>query len=147
MLTDLFWDVATSTTALSVDAVILLAALAVGFLPLVKYLPVIGPYVPVAKLVAFLVAALLFFMTGFRAADERAEAKDLRAKVAAQQMDLQAAQKAASDETTRANSIEASANEQHQRDEEYISSLKARPACALDSTDIGGVRDGRSGAR
>jgi hypothetical protein len=52
---EMFWNAATSSTALCFDAAVLLAVLVVGDFSLVRYLPVIGPYVPVARLVTFLV--------------------------------------------------------------------------------------------
>ena len=60
-MSDIFWTIATSYTALCFDAVLLLAALVVGYFPLVKYLPVIGPYVPVARLIAILAFGLVVF--------------------------------------------------------------------------------------
>jgi hypothetical protein len=50
VITVLFWNVATSKLALGLDGFLFLLALVVGYLPLVKYLPVIGPFVPTARL-------------------------------------------------------------------------------------------------
>lgn len=140
MITDLFWNIATSTLALSIDGFILFAALVVGFFPLMKFVPGIGPDVPVARLVAALVAALICFLVGFRIADERELANNLRATVAAQQADLENAAKSAADATQRASAIEKAANEQHQTDLQYIDSLQNIPACLLDDADINGMR-------
>ena len=52
-MASLFWTVATSYAALTIDGVILLVCLIVGYFPLAKYLPVVGPYVEAAKLVEF----------------------------------------------------------------------------------------------
>jgi len=41
---DIFWTIATSYPALCFDGVVLLAALVVGYFPLLKYFPVIGPW-------------------------------------------------------------------------------------------------------
>src|SRR5258708_4598409 len=127
MMTDWFWDLATSTPALGFNGLVLLAALAVGFFPLVKYLPVVGPYVPAARLVALLTAALLCFLVGFRVSDERAEMENLRATVATQKADLDNARKSAADASQRASDIEATADAQHETDAQYIRSLALRP--------------------
>jgi hypothetical protein len=72
---------------------------------------------------------------------------ELAAQIRNQQADLDNARKSADDETNRANSIEASANDQHAKDMDYIKSLESRPACALDDGDIGSVRPGKSRPR
>ena len=57
MMASLFWTIATSYTALIIDGIILLVFLVVGYFPLARYLPVVGPYVEAAKL---LFAVMLF---------------------------------------------------------------------------------------
>jgi predicted PurR-regulated permease PerM len=140
MIGDLFWNVATSAPALGFIGLVLLASLAVGFFPLVRFLPVVGPYVPAARLVALLAAALICFLVGFRVADEREQLQNLRATVAIQSADLENARKSAADEFQRASEIEATANAQHETDAQYIRSLALRPvpACLLDDGDIPG---------
>ncbi len=49
----------------------LLAALVVGYFPLLKYFPVIGPYVPEARFIAILMIALMAFLIGYRISDGR----------------------------------------------------------------------------
>ena len=80
MIADAFWWVAYSYVSLSIIGLILLAALVVGYFPLLKYFPVIGPYVLVGKLVSFIAVALLCFLVGARTADERQEIKHLQAE-------------------------------------------------------------------
>lgn len=143
MLTGLFWDIATSTPALGFDGLILLVALVVGWFPLLKYLPGIGAYVPVVRLVAALIALLLCFLVGFRVADEREEAKNLRATIEAQRADLDNSRKSRADEAARAAAIEGEANAQHEQDAEYIRRLEANDACKFDPFRApGGVQHG-----
>lgn len=130
---NLFWDVATSGFALGMDGLVLLVALAVGFVPFGRYMPVIGPYVPVARLIALLVALLIVFLIGFRVADERQEKRTLRAIVAAQAADVETSAKAASDAESRANTIEREANDRRKADDEYIAGLApVDGACGFD---------------
>ncbi len=65
-MVDLFWTVATSYVVLGLVGLILLAALVVGYFPLLKWFPVIGSYVPVARLVSTLAMGLLCLLLGFR---------------------------------------------------------------------------------
>lgn len=129
---NIFWDVATSDFSLTVDGLVLLAALVVGFVPFGKYMPVIGPYVPVARLIALLVALLIVFLIGFRVADEREEKRTLRAIVAAQTADLETSAKAASDAEARANTIEKEANDRRTADDDYIAALKPVAGCGFE---------------
>lgn len=129
---DIFWNVATSYFALGIDGLLLLAAAVVGFFPLVKYLPGIGSYVPAARLVAVLVAGLMCFLVGFRVADGRDEAKNLRINLEAKTADLQNTSKSLADETARADKIETAAKGQHDADAEYIGKLEASKSCEFD---------------
>jgi hypothetical protein len=141
VITDLFWNVATSTLALELDGFVWVAALVVGFFPLLKYVPAIGPYVPAARLVSVLVALLMCFLLGARIADERENIKNLRATVAAQKADLETARRSAADANQRASEIEAVTNALRQSDVEYIASLKPAPGCGFDPFP-GGLRVG-----
>lgn len=148
MLADLFWDVATSDLALGIDAAVLIAAAAVGWLPLVKYLPVIGPYVPAARLSAVLVALIMVFMLGFRVADERQEAANLRATIEAKNEDIEAASEAARQADAARALLAKQAEADQERIRDYEDELKKRPAnsaCVLIPDDFGGLRhDGRA---
>lgn len=146
MMGDFFWNVATSFPALGFNGLILLAALVVGWFPLLKYVPAIGAYMPAARLVALLVAALLFFLIGFRVADEREEAKILRATIRTKQADLDNSEKSRADEAARAAAIEREVYAQRETDAEYIRRLEADDACRFDP--FGRLRDGAgSGSR
>jgi hypothetical protein len=137
---DMFWTVSTSALALGADGLILAAALVVGFLPFARFLPVVGPYVPAAKVVAVLVAALICFKLGFRIASEREEAGRLRATIAAQRADLDNAAKSAANANQRAISIEKEADAQRKADNETISTLKLAAGCGFEPFP-GRVRD------
>lgn len=141
-MTDLFFDIATSAPALGFDVLLLLAALVVGHVPFGKYMPVIGPYVPVARLVAPIAAALLFFFLGARVMDERQELKNLRATLLTKQADIAAAAKSAADAKARATIIESWSNAQSKADADYIATLEARDACPFDpgAAPAGGLR-------
>ncbi len=145
MMSDLFWNVATSAPALGFNGLVLLAALAVGFFPLVKYLPVIGPYVPAARVVALLSAALICFLVGFRVSDERAEMANLRAMVAIQKADLDNARKSAAFANARASELEKVADDRRQSDAEYIATLTLAPGCGFEPFP-GKLRVGSDGA-
>lgn len=140
MMSEFFWSVTTSGLALGVDGLILAAALVVGFLPFARFLPVVGPYVPAAKVVAVLVAAVICFKLGFRIASEREEAGRLRATIAAQRADLDNAAKSAANANQRAISIEKEADAQRKADDETISKLKLAAGCGFEPFP-GRVRD------
>lgn len=139
MMGDVFWDLVTSLFSLSIGGGLFLVAAVVGWLPLLKYVPVVGSFIPFARVVAVLVGVVLCFLVGFRVADEREAAKILRAKIAAQRADLENSRKATVDEAKRAGEIEAMANDQRKRDHDYITSLEAKPGCALDDRDLSWV--------
>ncbi|MBR1206627.1 MULTISPECIES: hypothetical protein [unclassified Bradyrhizobium] len=140
MLGDLFWNVATSYFALGLDGLVFVVAFVIGHFPLLRYSAQLAPYVNVARLVSVLVAALLFFMIGFRVSDEREEAKSLRATLAARDLDLENSRKSLDYETARAGAIAEGAQAQHEADVEYIRQLEGNDACKFDP--FGGVRDG-----
>ncbi|UGA46675.1 hypothetical protein HU230_0011785 [Bradyrhizobium quebecense] len=140
MFGDLFWDVATSYFALGLDGLVFIVAFVIGHFPLLRYSAQLAPYVAVARLVSVLVAALLFFMIGFRVSDEREEAKSLRATIAAQQADLENSRKSRADEAARADAIAEGARAQYEADVDYIGQLEADDRCKFDP--FGRVRDG-----
>jgi len=74
---------------------------------------------------------------------------ELAAKLRNTQIDLDNAKKAKSDETERANKIEAGANEKHEKDVAYIEQLKNRPdtLCVLDDPDLVGLPNHKSRPR
>lgn len=144
MMADLFWRFAASGPALGILGLLLLVCLVVGWLPFAKYIPVIGPEVLPARLVALLVALLIAFLAGVHLADQRATLDNLKAALAVQSADLDIANQSAADANARAAQIQQAADAQKKVDDAYIASLKSRPACDLDDSDIralGGMRD------
>ncbi len=137
-MADAFWNFATSSWMLGIDGLILAAALIVGYIPLGKYMPVIGPYVPVAKLISFLMAALICFLIGFRISDEREEAKSLKIQLAAKQVDLEAANDAAEQAQMARDELAKQAQSDQERIADYAEQLKKRPngACTLSPDDF-----------
>lgn len=146
MFTDILWSIATSWLVLGAIGSIFSAALVVGYFPLIKWFPVIGQYVPVARLVVLLSAALLCFLVGFRVSDDRAEAKSLRAELASKQRDIDAATSAREDETKRADEIDAAFKERTKDDATYIAHLEGRPVCTFDDSDFSGLPNNRKPA-
>lgn len=142
-MASLFWTVATSYAALTIDGIILLIALVVGYFPLAKYLPVVGPYAEAAKLLFAVMLFVTGVVIGHRIADETADAKSLRAQLAAKTIDLTAANDAAKQADEARNELAAQAIQDEQRIKDYADALKKRPnaACLLTPDDFtDGVR-------
>ena len=143
-MASLFWSIATSDWALWLDAVVLVAALIVGYAPLVKWLPVIGPYVRVAKLVAFLVFGLLCAMVSHRLADESAELARVKIDLAFSQLQLNT-QRQTADVAAKlradAEANAATANEKVTDYEKWLSKLPATCGCAFDDDDVRSLHD------
>jgi hypothetical protein len=141
-MADLFWSVATSYLVLSSVALVLMAALIVGYFPMLKWFPVIGQYVPVARLAAFVAVAMLCFLVGFRIADEREEAKSLRLELEAKEVDLTAAEDAAKQADEARQQLAEQSKADQERIERYAEQIKKRPngACTLTDDDFDGVR-------
>jgi hypothetical protein len=86
-IVDQFWNVATTSTALCFDAVVLLAALVVGDFPFVKHLLVVGPYVPVARLIAIHAFGLVAVLVRVLHSDQRKSVKNQKSQKGAQTED------------------------------------------------------------
>ncbi len=138
MLADLLWNIATSNIVLLAIGALAFAALIVGHVPFGKYAPVIGPYVVLAKFVSYPALMLLAFLVGVRISDDRAEARSLKLKIEAQQIDI----KAANDAAARADAARAEMARQaeidQERIEDYAERLKRHPngACILGDDDF-----------
>jgi hypothetical protein len=101
-LTAIFWAVATSYVVIDVVVTVLVAALVVGYFPLLKWFPVLGAYVPVGKLVSLLAMGLLCGLLATRMTIERYDAKQAAAKVAILQDRLDTLTKVAEADAARA---------------------------------------------
>lgn len=98
--------------------------------------------------VAVVLACVGSYWVGHLDASSDCRAEQLQAELRNKQIDLDNARKAEADEASRANSIEEKANARQKDDADYIAHLEARPACALDDSDlgIGRVPNDKSGA-
>jgi len=143
-MASLFWTIATSDLALWIDAVVLVTVMIVGFVPLIKWLPVIGPYVPLARLVAFIVVAAMSLCIGHRLADESAELARVKIDLAFSQLQietqLQTAETAAR-LRAEAEADAATANQKVTDYEERLSKLPATCGCNLDDDDVRSLHD------
>jgi hypothetical protein len=141
---DLFWSVATSYLTLSIIGIVLLAALIVGYFPLAKYLPVIGPYVEAAKLIAFLLFGLLAFLVGVRITDERAALKQVKQDLAFSQLQLDAQKQSAETADKLRQEAQQLAEQANQKVTEYEAELAKQPAgcgCNFDDGDVRSLHD------
>lgn len=94
MLIDLFWTIATSYIVLGAVGIVLVAALVVGYFPLLKWFPVVGEYVPVGKLVSLLAMGLLCGLLATRMTSERYDARQAAARAAVLEQRLDTLNKA-----------------------------------------------------
>jgi hypothetical protein len=143
-MTDWLWWLATSDGVLSLIALVLVVAFVVGHIPLAKLLPVVGPYVVLARFVALLALGLLCFLVGARIADERAEVAQLKRSVEWQKIQLEAQDAAAADAERLRKDAEARADAANQRVIDYEDKLSKQPAgcgCALDDADVDSLRN------
>jgi hypothetical protein len=88
----------------------------------------------------FVIAGVGSYWVGHYDAASDCKEAQIAAQLATKNRDLEAAQKAKDDETQRANKIEADANARQKDDADYIATLEKRPSCALDDSDLGGLR-------
>jgi hypothetical protein len=142
-MTDLIWSLATSYLALGIIGIVLLAALVVGYFPLAKYLPVIGPYVEAAKLIAFLLFGLLCSLIATRLTDERAEVKRLKTDLAFTQLQLSTQKQTAEQAQKLRELAEQQAAEANQKVTDYEDRLAKSPSgcgCSFDDDDVNSLR-------
>lgn len=94
-------------------------------------------------LIALSILAALFTGALYGAHVEKAKCRagELAAKLRNAQIDVENAEKAAKDESNRAKSIEDAASARQKADADYIAKLKGNPACNLDDSDLGRMRD------
>ncbi len=95
---------------------------------------------------AFLAFGLASFWIGHHRALLECKADAYAAELRNKQIDLDIAHRAVADESDRVKAIEDRASEREQKDNEYIKSLEARPVCALDDRDVGGLSNHQSRA-
>ncbi|WP_438278064.1 hypothetical protein [Nitrobacter sp.] len=84
----------------------------------------------------FVLAMVGFYWLGHHQAAKECRADQLEAQLRNEKFDTAQALKAQADEKQRADDIEREARAQHDQDQAYIERLKAKPACALDDSDL-----------
>ena len=87
-MASLFWTIATSDLVLWIDAAILIAAGIVGWAPLLRWFPLIGAYVPLARAVFVVVLFVFGVCIGHRLADESVELARVKTDLAFSRLQL-----------------------------------------------------------
>lgn len=144
MITDLFWNVATSTPVLLLLAAIAAAAFLVAHVPalITRFVPSLVAYTMAAALVLSITAALLMFLIGFRISDERALTRQLKNDLAFSEMQVEQ-QKATADDAERLKAqAETQANEAKEKLDDYRKKYGDRPeaVCAFTADDLERLR-------
>lgn len=143
MISDMFWDLATSDVSLAIMAALLLAAFVIGHVPLIgRLIPQSDPYIEAAKLAAPLLAAALFISIGYRIADERADLRNAKFELQWKDNQLKQQAQTAQDAQTLADQATQRADTLQSKVDEYAEELAKQPvaACALSADDIAGLR-------
>ncbi|WP_028136162.1 hypothetical protein [Bradyrhizobium japonicum] len=150
-MTDLFWDIATSGPALGVIAWIAVSAFVVSR-PL-KFIERIWPqayaYAKAAALVQAIAAGLLFFLIGFRVADERAEREAMKNELAWKNSQIETAEATAEHAQRLKAEAEQKAAEAKGKLDEFRGKYGENPAaiCAFTPDDLEWLRALRSPTR
>lgn len=148
---DMFWDIATSGFVLGVIALILVLAFAVSHLP--KFVERIWPeayaYAKAAALVQAIAAGLLFFLIGFRVADERAEREAMKNELAWKNSQIETAEATAEHAQRLKAEAEHKAAEAKGKLDEFRGKYGENPAaiCAFTPDDLEWLRALRSPTR
>ena len=140
----IFWSVATSSVVLALLGLVVAASLAVGFAPLVRFIPGLAPYVMVARLISLISISVLSFLLGVRGADQRSALRQAQLDLAFAQIQLDA-QKHTAETAERLRMVaETKAAQANQKVTEYEERLAQQPAsdgCNLDDADVRSLRD------
>ncbi|WP_316202960.1 MULTISPECIES: hypothetical protein [unclassified Bradyrhizobium] len=144
---DLLWQIATSDAVLLLVAGLIVIAVLFGHFPVLSKLSALQQYVIPAKLAVYAFVFLFAFLLGFRTADDRAEAKAMRAEIAqkneviaAKDFDLRLAVEAAEAAQKQRDEAALRAKEAQDEIDDYAEHLKARPSasCVLTPDDFPG---------
>lgn len=143
-MADLFWNIATSTAVLGIIGAVFVVAFLVAHLPaLVERLwPQAYLYASAAGLVQVIAAALLFFLVGFRVADERPETRQLKNDLAFKELQIETAEGTAKDAERLKEEAEAKALEAKGQLDEFRKTFQDRPLgdCAFTDDDLERLR-------
>jgi hypothetical protein len=142
MITDIFWNVATSTPALLIVGTIFVAAFVLAHVPLLSKIPQVAPYVLLAAAIAYLALADLALCIGFRISDERAETRRLKVDLAWRDNEIAQQKASAADAERIAAAKSAEAEVLKAKVDDYEAKLATQPIgdCALDDADLDGLR-------
>jgi hypothetical protein len=144
MMTDLFWNAATSTVTLSLVGLVLLAAFLVAHVPGIveRVWPQAYVYAKAAALVQVLAAALLFFLVGFRVADERAETRQLKNDLTFKEIQIENSEATAKEAERLKAEAEAKADEAKEKLDDFRKRFGDRPeaVCAFNADDLERLR-------
>lgn len=144
MMTDLFWNAATSTPALGLIGLVLVAAFVIAHVPFVeKVWPEAYAYSKAAALVQLIAAAALFFLLGFRIADEREETRRLKNDLAFKEMQIEDAEATAKDAEKLKQEADAKAAEAKGMLDDFRAKYGDDPAaaCAFTPDDLERLRN------
>lgn len=139
-----FWSVVTSDLAFWIGGIILMAAAVVGWFPLLRWFPVLGAYVPLARAVFMVMLFLVGVCLGHRLADESAALKQAQQDLAFSRLQLDA-QRQSADTAAKlradAEAKAATANQKVTEYEERLSKLPESCGCAFDDGDVRSLHD------
>lgn len=143
-MSSFFWSIVTSDLAFWVGGIVLIASAVVGWFPLLRWFPVLGAYVPLARAVFVTVLFLMGVCFGYRLADESAALKQVQQDLAFARLQLDAQRQSADTAAKLRAEAEAKAATANQKVIEYEDRLSKLPeacGCALDDADVNSLRD------
>lgn len=151
MVSDLFWDAATSWVVLGVLALIGVVAFVVAHVPAFasRIYPPVGAYSKAAALVQVLAWAVLCFLMGFRIADERMATRQLKNDLAFKELQIDQAEETAKDAERLKAEADEKAKEAMGQLDDYRKRFGANPdaVCAFTPDDLERLRNLRRSKR
>ena len=135
----LFWSIVTSDLAFWIGGIVLLVSAVVGWFPLLKWFPVLGSYVPLARAVFVIMLFAVGVCLGHRMADETAALKQARQDLVFQRLQLDAQKQSAETAARLRAEAEASAETANQKVKDYEERLAKLPetcGCGLTDDDV-----------
>ncbi|MGY4333180.1 hypothetical protein ACVWWG_007597 [Bradyrhizobium sp. LB7.2] len=151
MVSDLFWDAATSWVVLGVLVLIGVVAFVVAHVPAfaARIYPPVAAYSKAAALVQVLAWALLCFLIGFRIADERMATRQLKNDLAFKELQIDQAEETAKDAERLKAEADAKAKEAMGQLDDYRKRFGANPdaVCAFTPDDLERLRNLRRSKR
>ena len=144
MITELFWDAATSTISLGIFAAIAALAFLVAHVPAIieRVFPSLEPFTRAAALIHIVAAAALMLFIGYRIADERAETRRLKNDLAWHEQQLEQEKATAEDAERLKQEADARAAQAKGELDEFRNKYGDDPAkaCAFTPDDLERLR-------